>query len=167
MTRQFLPVLILAAQPDGEERHRAVLVSGEYPGQNNETMVIQHSALVAPGNEWKFDVKCRPVKESKGAAGQRKGWSPIKLICPNSSVEMKHNDIEVTLPSPREDLTFAAFGNPGKDDKKRMQMAIYARKAVQGRDWKIFVHLFDDTLLSFKVVFFFCLSGCCFFFLFG
>ena len=73
------------------------------------------------------------------------------VVCPEAEVQLKHNDIEVTLPSLLEDVEIAAFGRSGKDDKKRMQMAIFAKQPKQGRDWKIWVYLVDDTNPACKV----------------
>ena len=67
------------------------------------------------------------------------------VVYPEAEVQLKNNGIEVTLPSLEEDVEIAAFGRPGKDDKKRMQMAIFAKRPKQGRDWKIWVYLVDDT----------------------
>ena len=67
------------------------------------------------------------------------------VVYPEAEVQLKNNGIEVTLPSLEEDVEIAAFGRPGKDDKKRMQMAIFAKRPRQGRDWKIWVYLVDDT----------------------
>ena len=67
------------------------------------------------------------------------------VVYPEAEVQLKNNGIEVTLPSQEEDVEIAAFGRPGKDDKKRMQMAIFAKQLKQGRDWQIWVYLVDDT----------------------
>ena len=67
------------------------------------------------------------------------------VVYPEAEVKLKHNDIEVTLPSLQEDVEIAAFRRPRKEDKKRMQMAIFAEQPKQGRDWKIWVYLVDDT----------------------
>jgi len=67
------------------------------------------------------------------------------VVYPDAKVKLIHNDIEVTLPPLLGDVEIAAFGRPGKDDKKRMQMAIFAKRSKQGRDWKIWVYLVDDT----------------------
>ena len=72
-------------------------------------------------------------------------------VYPNAIVKQKHNDTEVILPPLREDVEIAAFGRPGKDDRKRMQMAIFASRPTQGRDWKIWVYLVDDTNPACKV----------------
>ena len=73
------------------------------------------------------------------------------VVYPEAKVQLKHNDIEVTLPYLQEDVEIAAFGRPGKDDKKRMQMAIFAKRPKLGRDWKIWVYLVDDTSPAFEV----------------
>ena len=67
------------------------------------------------------------------------------VVYPEATVQLKPNDIEVTLPSLQEDVEVAAFARPGKDDKKRMQMAIFAKQPKQGRDWKIWVYLVHET----------------------
>ena len=67
------------------------------------------------------------------------------VVYPEAEVQLKNNGIEVTLASLEEDVEIAAFGRPGKDDKKRMQMAIFAKQLKQGRDWQIWVYLVDDT----------------------
>ena len=67
------------------------------------------------------------------------------VVYPETEEQLNHNDIEVTLPSLQEDVEIAAFGRPGKEDKKRMQMAIPAKQPKQGRDWQIWVYLVDDT----------------------
>ena len=67
------------------------------------------------------------------------------VVYPEAEVQLKNNGIEFTLPSLEEDVEIAAFGRPGKDDKKRMQMAIFAKQLKQGRDWQIWVYLVDDT----------------------
>ena len=87
------------------------------------------------------------------------------VVYPDAKVQLIHNDIEVTLPSLQEDVEIAAFGRPGKDDKKRMQMAIFAKRPIQGRDWKIWVYLVDDTNPACKVggaIMFICLFLCLF-----
>ena len=78
-------------------------------------------------------------------------WKNVTEVYPDARIEDKHNDIEVTLPTSREDIEIAAFGTPGNDDQKRMQMAIFGRKPTQGRDWKILVYLIDDSTIAFQV----------------
>ena len=82
---------------------------------------------------------------AQDAFNQRYNWGSLTVVYPEAEVQLKHNEIEVTLPSLQEDVEIAAFGRPGKDDKKRMQMAIFAKRPKQGRDWKIWVYLVDDT----------------------
>ena len=99
-----------------------------------------------------MEVKCRPILQgAQGVSNQRSNWRSLMVVCPEAEVQLKHNDIEVTLPSLQEDVEIAAFGRPGKDDKKRMQMAIFAKRPKQGRDWKIWVYLVDDTNPACKV----------------
>ena len=114
---------------------------------------IEHCCLVAPGNNWDITVKCRRplLSHSKGGSQQNHSWRNVKEVYPDSKVEQKHNDIEVTFPPLREDIEVAAFGRPGRNDQKRMQMAIFGRKPTQGRDWKIWVYLVDDTDTACKV----------------
>ena len=101
---------------------------------------------MTPGNEWDMEVKCLPILQgAQGVSNQRNNWRSLMVVYPEAEVKLKHNDIEVTLPSLQEDVEIAAFGRPGKDDKKRMQMAIFAKQPKQGRDWKIWVYLVDDT----------------------
>ena len=119
------------------------ILSGTSPSQ---PFLIEHSCLMTPGNEWDMEVKCRPISHgAQGVSNQRNNWRSLMMVYPEAKVQLKHNDIEVTLPSLQEDVEIAAFGRPGKDDKKRMQMAIFAKRPKQGRDWKIWVYLVDDT----------------------
>ena len=67
------------------------------------------------------------------------------VVYPEAEVQLKYNDIEVTLPSLQEDEEITAFGRPGKEDKTKMQMAIFAKQPKQGKDWQIWVYLVDDT----------------------
>ena len=105
------------------------------------------------GNKWDIVIKCRPIRlgHSKGGSRQKGCWRSVKEVYPDAKVEQKHNDIEVTLPSLQEDIEIAAFGRPGRDDQKRMQMAIFGRHPTQGRDWKIWVYIVDDTTTAYKV----------------
>ncbi len=79
-------------------------------------------------------------------------WRNVEEVYPDAKVLDKHNDIEVTLPCLLEDLEVAAFGIPGNDDQKRMQMVIFGKKPTQGNDWKIRVYLVDDTITAVKVM---------------
>ena len=107
---------------------------------------------MTPGNKWEIQVKCRPLLhdiQEEPKKGNK--WRSLMLVYPDAKVQLIHNDIEVTLPSLQEDVEIAAFGRPGKDDKKRMQMAIFAKRPKQGRDWRIWVYLVDDTNPACKV----------------
>jgi len=119
------------------------ILSGPSP---SHPVLIEHSCLMTPGNEWNMEVKCRPILQgAQGVSNQGNNWRSLMVVYPEAEVKLKHNDIEVTLPSLQEDVEIAAFGRPGKEDKKRMQMAIFAKRPKQGRDWKIWVYLVDDT----------------------
>ena len=102
-------------------------------------------------NTWDIVVKCRPIQSHSKKISLKADWRNVKEVYPDSKVEEKHNDIEVTFPLLKEDLEVAAFGTPGKDDQKRMQMAIFGRRPTQGKDWKIRVYLFNDSTVAFKV----------------
>ena len=113
---------------------------------------IEHSCLMTPENKWEIQVKCRPLlHDTQEEPKQSNKWRSLTLVYPDAKVQLIHNDIEVTLPSLREDVEIAAFGRPGKEDKKRMQMAIFAKRPKQGRDWQIWVYLVDDTNPACKV----------------
>ena len=125
------------------------ILSGTSPSQ---PFLIEHSCLMTPGNEWDMEVKCRPLlHDTQEEPKQSNNWRSLMLVYPDAKVQLMHNDIEVTLPSLQEDVEIAAFGRPGKDDKKRMQMAIFAKRPKQGRDWQIWVYLVDDTNPACKV----------------
>ena len=111
--------------------------------------MIEHCCLRAPGNNWNIAVKCRTLLIH--CKGKPSSWRNVTEVYPNTKVEEKHNDIEVTLPALREHTEIAAFGTPGNDDQKRMQMAIFGKKPTQGRDWKVQVYLIDDSTIAFKV----------------
>ena len=87
----------------------------------------------------------------EGKSRKTNPWRNVTEVYPDAIVEEIHNDIEVTLPTVCEDTEIAAFGIPGNDDQKRMQMAIFGKKPTQGRDWKIRVCLIDDSTIAFKV----------------
>jgi len=76
----------------------------------------------------------------------------VTEVYPDAKVEEKHNDIEVTLPSLREDVEVAAFGTPGKDDQIRMQMAVFGRRPPRGSEWRIRIFLLHDTVTAVKVI---------------
>ena len=97
-------------------------------------------------------VKCRTVPSHReGETRKANPWRNFTEVYPDARVEEKHNDIEVTQPTLCEDTEIAAFGIPGKDDQKQMQMAIFGRKPTQGKDWRIRVYLIDDSAIDFKV----------------
>ena len=113
---------------------------------------IEHSCLMKPENNWEIQLKCRPLlHDIQEEPNQRNNWRSLMLFYPDAKVQLIHNDIEVTLPSLQGDVEIAAFGRPGKEDKKRMQMAIFAKRPKQGRDWQIWVYLVDDTNPACKV----------------
>ena len=129
------------------------MVSGRYViYQNGPTppkpILLEHCCLMVKGNTWVTSVKCRPhSNQSK----KKKKWQNIKEVYPDAKVETKHNDIRLTLPVLRESLEVAAFGIPGKDDQKRMQMAIFGKEPTKACDWHIRVYLIDDSEMAFKV----------------
>ena len=136
-------------QPEVQISGCCKILSGTSPSQ---PFLVEHCCLMTPGNEWDMEVKCRPILQgAQGVSNRRSNWRSLMVVCPEAEVQLKHNDIEVTLPSLQEDVEIAAFGRPGKDDKKRMQMAIFAKRPKQGRDWQIWVYLVDDTNPACKV----------------
>ena len=129
------------------------MVSGSYKIHKNgslppQPILIEHCCLMTKGNDWDIFIKCRSHSNQRKS---KKNWRNLKEVYPDAKVEEKHNDIELTLPLLRENLEVAAFGIPGKDDQKRMQMAIFGKKPTQGCDWKIRVYLIDDSKMAFKV----------------
>ena len=121
--------------------------------KGQDTVSIEHSCLVNAGNTWSIDVKCRPKQMVvKSPSGQSDRWRSLKEVYPDAKIEHKHNDIEVTLPVLPEDIEIAAFGRPGKNDKKRMQMVVLAEQPRQEQNWKILIYLVDDTTTACKVL---------------
>ena len=113
---------------------------------------IELSCLMTPENKWEIQVKCRPLlRDIQEEPKQSNNWTSLMLVYPDARVQLIHNDIEVYLPPLQEDVEIAAFGRPGKEDKKRMQMAIFAKRPKQGRDWQIWAYLVDDTNPACKV----------------
>ena len=121
-----------------------LISQGNYP---SPPVLIEHCCLMTRDNKWDINVKCRV----SGASHQTDSWRSLKEEYPDAKIEHKHNDIEVTLPSLQEDIEIAAFGRPGKDDQKRMQMATFGGRPSQGRNWKIWVYLVDDTTTAYRV----------------
>ncbi|XP_068754770.1 uncharacterized protein [Montipora capricornis] len=120
--------------------------------KGQDTVSIEHSCLVNAGNTWIINVKCRPKQVVvKAPSGQSDRWRSLKEVYPDAKIEHKHNDIEVTLPVLPEGIEIAAFGRPGKNDKKRMQMVVLAEQPRQGQNWKILIYLVNDTATACKV----------------
>lgn len=124
-----------------------VLISGKYKqaaGIVSKEVVVEHCAFTeSPTSNWLVDVKCR----SEGS-----DWKSLSKANPKAEVQMKTNDISITLPPLQEDTEIAVFGKPGKHDLKRMQMYVFGAKPVQGRKWMIYVYICDDTNMAFKVI---------------
>ncbi|XP_078372814.1 uncharacterized protein LOC144656467 isoform X2 [Oculina patagonica] len=126
------------------------LISGVYGSdpQNNGDQVfkIEHCALQVRGNKWNLELKCRP----RGYKDSKTRWIDVWDYYPDATVKIQHNYIGLTIPSPKEYHEVALFGIPEITDKKRMQIGIFGGKATNGKDWTIFVTLFDDTMMAFK-----------------
>ena len=105
---------------------------------------------MAKGNSWKICVKFRPLLRCSDNLPNT--WRNVTEVFPDARVEEKHNDIEVTLPSLKEDVEVAAFGTPAKDDQIRMQMAVFGRRPPRGSEWRIRIYLLHDTVTAFKVI---------------
>ena len=101
-------------------------------------------------NSWEIAVKCRSLQSRRDHL--QNNWRNVTEVYPDAKVEEKHNDIEVTLPSLREDVEVAAFGTPGKDDQIRMQMAVFGRRPPRGSEWRIRIYLLHDTVTAVKVI---------------
>ena len=106
-------------------------------------ILLEHCCLMVKGNTWVTSVECWPhSNQSK----KKKKWQNIQEVYPDAKVETKHNDIRLTLPVLRESLEVAAFGTPGKDDQKWMQMAIFGKEPTKACEWRIRVYLIDDSV---------------------
>ena len=132
----------------------AVMVSGRYVIVQNwcippQPILMEHCCFMVEGNDWDISVKCRPHFNQRKKS---KKWRNIKEVYPDAKVETKHNDIRLTLPVLGQSLEVAAFGVPGKDDQKRMQMAIFGKEPTKACDWDIRVYLIDDSEMAFKVI---------------
>lgn len=125
--------------------------SGVYSSDRGNSSIqvfkMEHSALQGPNSQWNLEVKYKE-RENKASA---KRWVNIWNFYPDAKVELKRNETELTISSPNENHEFAVFGTPEKEDKKRMQIGIFGGKPKQGKHWQIFVTLFDDTMMAFKV----------------
>lgn len=124
-----------------------VLISGKYKQTAcalSKEVEVEHCAFTEPAtSNWFLDVKCR----SGGS-----DWKSFGETNPGAKVEMKTNDISITLPPLQEDTEIAVFGKPGENDLKRMQMYVFGAKPVQGRKWIISVYICDDTDMAFEVI---------------
>ena len=101
-------------------------------------------------NGWEIVIKCRPLRSP--CDNLPNTWRNVTGVYPDAKVEEKHNDIELTLPSLREDVEVAAFGTPGEDDQIRMQMAVFGRRPPRESDWRIRIYLLHDTVTAVKVI---------------
>lgn len=149
----FLPLSgqLESATNEGHESSEQQ-VSGCYRVYSSLPILIEHCCLRDTGNKWNIMVKCRTVPNNcEGKTRKTNPWRNVAEVYTDAIVKEKHNDIEVTLPTPCEGTEIAAFGIPGKGDQKRMQMAIFGGKPTQGRDWTIRVYLIDDSTIAFKV----------------
>ena len=123
-------------------------VYGNDRGNNSiQVFKMEHAALQGPNSQWNLEVKYKVRKDNASV----KRWVNISNFYPDAKVELKRNEIELTISSPNEDHKFAVFGTPDRGDKKRMQMGIFGGKPAQGKYWQIVVTLFDDTMMAFKV----------------
>lgn len=132
----------------------AVMVSGHYVINQNgplppQPILIEHCCLMVEGNAWDISIKCRPYSNQRK---KNENWINIKEVYPDAKVERKRNDIQLTLPVLKESLEVAAFGVPGKDDQKRMQMVIVGKEPTKGCDWKIRIYLIDDSEMAYKQI---------------
>ena len=116
------------------------------------TILIEHCCLMTKGNRWEIIIKCRPLRSHRDNLSST--WKNVKEVYPDAKVEEKHNDIEVTLPSLREDVEVAAFGIPGEEDQIRMQMAVFGTRPPRGSEWRIRIYLLHDTITAVKVIYF-------------
>ena len=104
------------------------------------------------GNRWEIIIKCRPLRSHSDNLPNT--WRDVTEVYPDAKVEEKHNDIEVTFPSLREDVEVAAFGTPGEDDQIRMQMAVFGTRPPRGSEWRIRIYLLHDSITAIKVIHF-------------
>ncbi|KAM7449381.1 hypothetical protein ABFA07_002748 [Porites harrisoni] len=117
------------------------------------TFQMEDCAFNGKGNRWLKEVKCRIQKSHLAPRNNPKHpWMDLYELYPNAEVEMKRNIVKVTIDSPQENHQFAVFGIPDVNDRKRMQVGLFGEKPLQGEDWKIWVILFDDTMMAFQHV---------------
>lgn len=116
---------------------------------------MEDCAFNGKGNGWLKKVKFRIQKSHFAARIEPKNpWMDINELYPNAEVEMKHNIVKVTIDSPQENHEFAVFGVPDVNDRKRMQVGLFGEKPLRGEDWKIWVIIFDDTMMAFQVCYY-------------
>ena len=120
---------------------------GVDPGNKSDRVQfrMEHSALNNPGNKWNLGVKFRP----KGDTDRH--WRNVWEYYPDAKVDIKHNTIELSITSPKEDHEFAVFGTPEIEDKKRMQLGIFGETPTKGKNVLFHAALFDDTMMAFEV----------------
>ena len=113
---------------------------------------MEDCAFNGKSNRWLKEVKFR-IQKSHLAPGNnpKNSWMDLHELYPNAEIEMKRNIVKVTIDSPQENHEFAVFGIPDVNDRKRMQVGLFGEKPLQGEDWKIWVILFDDTMMAFQV----------------
>lgn len=132
------------------------LISGVYRNDQAHGKVIfqmEDCAFNGKGNRWLKEVKFRIQKSHLAPRNNPKNpWMDLHELYPNAEVEMKRNTVKVTIDSPQENHEFAVFGIPDVNDRKRMQVGLFGEKPLQGEDWKIWVILFDDTMMAFQHV---------------
>ena len=112
---------------------------------------MEHCATSSSEMIRNLKVKCRKKIPENKKRGSNKPWGNISDVFPDAKVELKRNYVELIINVPMDCYEFAVFGTPLKNDRKRMQMGVFGEKPVQGRDWKIWVTLFDDTRMAFQV----------------
>ena len=116
---------------------------------------MEDCAFNGKGNRWLKEVKFRTQKSHLAPRNNPKNpWMDLYKLYPNAEVEIKRNFVKVTIDSPQENHEFAVFGIPDVNDRKRMQVGLFGEKPLQGEDWKIWVILFDDTMMAFQVCLF-------------
>ena len=127
-----------------------------YDGRSQRTtwdtyLEMEHSAANAKKSEWNLIVKCREKVRAIQETFSISHWANITEVFPDAEVKMLGKKVHLNLTEAMKNYEFAVFGKPGKNDRKRMQLGIFGSKPEKAQDWKIYVTLFDDTLMAFKV----------------
>lgn len=152
---QRRPTFPCSADVQGIANH-SKLISGVYrndQAHGKVTFQMEDCAFNGKGNRWLKEVKFRIQKSHLAPRNNpRNPWMDLHELYPNAEVEMKRNIVKVTIDSPQENHEFAVFGFPDVNDRKRMQVGLFGEKPLQGEDWKIWVILFDDTMMAFQHV---------------